>query len=442
MSVTARPTVPRAVISGLGFITSIGNDQSTVSQNLRALRHGFAPIEFIPGCELPVKVAGTIKDFDTRSPHFANWTWPSARYPLGRDVLRSIAPHGLHAFCALDQAIRDANLAPADLKAEDTGLFTASAGSPFLQRHFLNGMHESQGSRLQPLGIISTIAGTLNFNLAAHHGIRGGVCGFVSACASTAHALGYAQDEIRLGRHQRILVVGAEDLTAESTYSFHGMRVLSRNSDPATASRPFDRARDGFVGTGGACALVIEEADSAQARGAPIYAELLGWGQASDGHHMAVSDPGGQGLARAMQRALAASRLAPSDVDYINAHATSTQAGDRSEALALHTVFTAAGARPAISSTKALTGHALSMAGAMEAGFCALALREGFIPGQAHLTDPDPVCEGLNLPRQTLDQAPEVVLSNSSGFGGSNVVLAFRRWSPAALPALTRQTPP
>ncbi len=442
MSVTARPTVPRAVISGLGFITSIGNDQSTVSQNLRALRHGFAPIEFIPGCELPVKVAGTIKDFDTRSPHFANWTWPSARYPLGRDVLRSIAPHGLHAFCALDQAIRDANLAPADLKAEDTGLFTASAGSPFLQRHFLNGMHESQGSRLQPLGIISTIAGTLNFNLAAHHGIRGGVCGFVSACASTAHALGYAQDEIRLGRHQRILVVGAEDLTAESTYSFHGMRVLSRNSDPATASRPFDRARDGFVGTGGACALVIEEADSAQARGAPIYAELLGWGQASDGHHMAVSDPGGQGLARAMQRALAASRLAASDVDYINAHATSTQAGDRSEALALHTVFTAAGARPAISSTKALTGHALSMAGAMEAGFCALALREGFIPGQAHLTDPDPVCEGLNLPRQTLDQAPEVVLSNSSGFGGSNVVLAFRRWSPAALPALTRQTPP
>ncbi len=429
MTASARPSVPRVVICGLGFITSIGNEQSTVAQNLRALRHGFAPIEFIPGCDLPIKIAGTIKDFDTRSPHFADWSWPAARYPFGREVLRSIPPHGLHAFCALDQAIGDARLAPADLKAEDTGLFTASAGSPFLQRHFLNGMHESQGGRLQPLGIVSTIAGTLNFNLAAHHGIRGGVCGFVSACASTAHALGYAHDEIRLGRHQRILVVGAEDLSAESTYSFHGMRVLSRNPDPATASRPFDRARDGFVGTGGACALVIEDAASAQARGAPIYAELIGWGQASDGHHMAVSDPAGQGLARAMRRALAASRLDPADVDYVNAHATSTPAGDRSEALALHAVFTAAGAHPAISSTKALTGHALSMAGAMEAGFCALALREGFIPGQAHLTDPDPVCDDLNLPRQTLDRAPEVVLSNSSGFGGSNVVLALRRWS-------------
>jgi len=430
MTATARPSVPRVVISGLGFITSIGNEQSAVAQNLRALRHGFAPIEFIPGCDLPIKIAGTIKDFDTRSPHFADWSWPTARYPFGREVLRSIPPHGLHAFCALDQAIGDSRLASADLKAEDTGLFTASAGSPFLQRHILNGMHESQGGRVQPLGIVSTIAGTLNFNLAAHQGIRGGVCGFVSACASTAHALGYAHDEIRLGRHKRILVVGAEDLTAESTYSFHGMRVLSRNSDPATASRPFDVARDGFVGTGGATALVIEEAASAEARGAPIYAEFIGWGQASDGHHMAVSDPAGQGLARAMKRALASAGIAPSDVDYINAHATSTPAGDRSEALALHAVFTAAGAHPAISSTKALTGHALSMAGAMEAGFCALALREGFIPGQAHLSRPDPVCDGLNLPRETLEQTPEVVLSNSSGFGGSNVVLALRRWRP------------
>lgn len=433
MSSQPRPaSPPRVVISGLGFITSIGNDRPTVVRNLRSLTHGFAPFDFMPGCDLPIKVAGTIKDFDTRSPQFADWTWPADRYPFGREILRSIPPHGLHAFCALDQAIADSRLTPDLLRAEGTGLFTASAGSPFLQRHFLNGMHESNGARLQPLSIVSTIAGTLNFNLAAHHGIRGGVCGFVSACASSAHAIGYAHDEIRLGRHQRILVVGAEDLTAESTYSFHGMRVLSRNTDPATASRPFDSARDGFVGTGGACALVIEDAASAQARGAPIYAELIGWGQASDGHHMAVSDPAGQGLARAMQRALASAHLTAADIDYVNAHATSTPAGDRSEALALHAVFTAAGAHPAISSTKALTGHALSMAAAMEAGFCVLALKEGFIPGQAHLSTPDPVCEGLNLPRQTLDRAPGVVLSNSSGFGGSNVVLAFRRWPSAS----------
>ena len=420
---------PRVVLSGLGFVTSIGNGRAAVARSLRELRHGIEPFEFLPGCDLPVKVAGTIKDFDTRSSHFSEWRWP-ARYTFGRELLRSLPPHGLHAFCAVEQAVADARLSPADLAAEDTGLFTASAGSPFLQREFLNQMHETRGQRLAPLGVVGTIAGTLNFNLAAHHGIRGGVCGFVSACASTAHAIGYARDEIALGRHRRVLVVGGEDLTADSTYSFHGMRVLSRNPDPSSASRPFDVGRDGFVGTGGATALVVEDAAYAVARGAPVYAELAGWGQASDGYNMAISDPEGLGLARAIRRALDSARLEPGDVDYVNAHATSTPAGDRSEAHALHAVFTAAGAHPAISSTKALTGHGLSLAAAMEAGFCALALHEGFVPGQAHLAEPDPVCAGLNLPRESLDRAPEVVLSNSSGFGGSNVVLALRRWRP------------
>ena len=418
---------PRVVISGLGFITSIGNDRDTVARHLRELRHGIEPFEFFPGSEVPVKVAGTIKEFDTRSAYWPEWRLPE-RYTFTRNTLRSLPPHGLHAMCAVEQAIAMARLTPADLGNEDTGLFTASAGSPFLQRTFLNQLHESQGRRTAPLGVVSTIAGTLNFNLAAHYGIRGGVCGFVSACASTAHALGYAHDEIALGRHRRILVVGAEDLTPESTYSFHGMRVLSRNPNPATASRPFDTGRDGFVGTGGATALVLEDADSALARGAPVYAEMIGWGQASDGYSLAIAEPEGRGLVSALRRALKAARLNPGDVDYVNAHATSTQTGDLAEAHALHTVFTAAGARPAISSTKALTGHALSMAAAMEAGFCALALHDGFIPGQAHLTEPDPVCAGLTLPRVTLDRAPDVVLSNSSGFGGSNVVIALRRW--------------
>jgi 3-oxoacyl-[acyl-carrier-protein] synthase-1 len=417
----------RVVISGLGFITSIGHDRATVTRNLRELRHGLAPFDFIPGCDLPVKVAGTLKEFDTRSTHFSEWQWP-ARYAFPREVLRSLPPHGLYAMCAVEQLIADARLTRADLTDEETGLFTASAGSPFLQRDFLNQMHASRGTRIPPLGVVITIAGTLNFNLGAHYGIRGAVCGFTSACASTAHALGYAYDEIALGRLRRVLVVGAEDLTAESTYTFNAMRALSRNADPATASRPFDVARDGFVGTGGAAALVVETAASALARGAPIYAELLGWGQASDGYNMAISDPEGRGLTRAMQRALTAARLTPGEVDYVNAHATSTPTGDRSEAHALHTVFTAAGAHPAISSTKALTGHALSMAAAMEAGFCALALHDGFIPGQAHLVEPDPACAGLHLPLATLDRAPDVVLTNSSGFGGSNVVLALRRW--------------
>jgi len=250
-------------------------------------------------------------------------------------------------------------------------------------RHFLNQMYAARGERGNPMGVISSIAGTLNFNLAAHYKISGAVCGFVSACASSSHALGYAMDEIRLGRQRRMLVVGAEDMSAESVVSFSSLRALSNNPDPDTASRPFDSRRDGFVGTGGAVALVVEDADLARERGAHVYAELIGWGQASDGHSVAVSHPEGAGLREAMGRALADARVNTVDVDYVNAHATSTPAGDRSEALALHAVFTSSGAKPRVSSTKALTGHGLSLAGAMEAAFCALAIDEGFVPGAA-----------------------------------------------------------
>jgi 3-oxoacyl-[acyl-carrier-protein] synthase I len=418
---------PRVVISGLGFISSIGNDTASVTRSLRELRHGIATYEFFPGRDLEVKVAGTIKDFDTRSTHFSEWRWPEC-YAFERDVLRSLPPHGLHALCAVEQLIADAKLTPELLANGDTGLFTASAGSPFLQRHYLNQFYDSGCTRVHPMGIVSTIPGTLNFNLAPHYHIKGAVCGFVSACASTAHAIGYASDEIQLGRQQRILIVGAEDLTMESTYSFQGMRALSRNTDPDTASRPFDQARDGFVGTGGAASVLIESAASAQARGAPIYAELLGWGQASDGHNMAIAEPEGRGLVEAMRRALTDARITPGEVGYINAHATSTPIGDRSEIRAINTVFSSVGAKPAISSTKALTGHPLSMASVLETGFCALALAQDFTPGQAHLVTPDPEAVGLNLPQTTQPVAPGIILKNSSGFGGSNVSLVLRRW--------------
>lgn len=424
------PAMPRVVISGLGFISSIGNDPASVARSVRELRHGFEPFEFLPGKKLDVTVAGTIKGFDTRSTHHAEWRWPERYHALfTREILRSLPPHGLHAFCAMEQLVADARLTPDLLASFDTGLFTASAGSPFLQRHYLNQFHDSDGSRVHPMGVVSTISGTLNFNLAPYYHIKGAVCGFVSACASGAHAIGYACDEIRLGRQKRIVIVGGEDLSTDTTYPFHGMRALTRNPDPATASRPFDVARDGFVATGGAAALLLEDAAFARARGAPIYAEVAGWGQASDGHSMAIADPDGRGLAEAMRRALAAAGTAPGEVDYVNAHATSTPIGDRSEIRALNTVFTSVGAHPAVSSTKALTGHALSMAGVLETGICALALAEGFTPGQAHLVHPDAEAAALHLPRATTAEAPRVVLKNSSGFGGSNVALVLRRWS-------------
>ena len=420
-------STPRVVVTGLGFITSIGNDARAVSRSLRELTTGIERHDFLPGAELAIKVAGTIKGFDTTSIPWAGWRWPEG-YTFPREVLRGMPPHGLYAQCAVEQANRDARLGPAEIATEDTGLFCASAGSPRLQRYFLNQMHESRGARVSPMGVVSTIAGTLNFNLAAHFGIRGAVAGFSSACASTTQALGYGYDEIRLGRLKRVLVVGGEDVSFETLYPFSGMRALSRQADPALASRPFDRERDGFVGTGGSVALWLEDARDALSRGAPIYAELLGWGQSADGISVAQSDPDGHGLALAMQRALQSTGVAPPAVDYVNAHATSTPAGDLSEARALQTVFTAAGSRPYVSSTKALTGHGLSLAGVMETAFCALCLAEGFVPGAANLQNPDPACEGLNLPRTSQASAPRTVLKNSSGFGGSNVSLVMRRW--------------
>jgi 3-oxoacyl-(acyl-carrier-protein) synthase len=274
--------------------------------------------------------------------------------------------------------------------------------------------------------VVASISGTLNFNLAAHYGIKGAVTGFSSACASSAHALAYAYDEIALGRQKRMLVVGGEDDSWESLLPFSGMRALSRQENPALASRPFDQERDGFVGAGGGVVLILEAADFAKARGAPIAAELGGWAQSADGHKIAQSDPEGESLLAALRRALDAAHLAPAQIDYVNAHATSTLVGDRAEARALYRLF--GDQCPPVSSTKALTGHPLSMSGVMEAAFCVLAIQEGFIPGNAHTLNPEPACAVINLPRENLDRAPRHVLSNSCGFGGSNVVLVLSRW--------------
>jgi len=221
-----------------------------------------------------------------------------------------------------------------------------------------------------------------------------------------------------------MFVVGAEDFTEETIVPFGVMRVLSSQTDPDIASRPFDRDRDGFVGTGGSVVLVLESEEAAKARSASVYAEMKGWGQSTDGHHVAIAHPEGAGLRRAMEAALTSASITTDQVDYINAHATSTQIGDAAECRAIKSVF-GSQPKPRISSTKALTGHALSLSSVMEAAFSVLALKHGFIPGQAHLKNPDVEAVGLNLPRETLDEAPATVMSNSSGFGGANVSVIF-----------------
>ncbi|HRH99239.1 MAG TPA: beta-ketoacyl synthase N-terminal-like domain-containing protein, partial [Prosthecobacter sp.] len=221
-----------------------------------------------------------------------------------------------------------------------------------------------------------------------------------------------------------MFVVGAEDCHPYNILPFASLRALSSQSDPALAPRPFDVNRDGFIITGGGAALVLEDAEHAAARGATVYAEVKGWGQASDGYDVVAPDPSGNGLARAMTNALQDAGLEPSDVDYINAHATATAAGDLAELNALKAVFTG-DKRPKVSSTKALTGHGLSLAGALEAGICCLAIREGFMPASAKIQNLDPACEGISILTERLDQAPQITMSNSSGFGGANVALIF-----------------
>ena len=418
--------MPRVFITGLGFVTSIGNDAATVTRNLRELRHGFELYPPFQKPDIPVKVVGTIKEFATDSTDPEDWTFP-ARYKIKRELLRSMAPNGLFAHCAMLQAIEDARLTEPDISNADTGLYAASGGSPYLTNYHHERLQKLGVMRCSPLGIVASIVGTLNFNLVAAFKIRGASCGFSSACASSAHALGFAFDDLALGRQKRMFIVGAEDGNVDAILPFAGMRTLSLQTNPDLASRPFDAGRDGFVGTGGGVVLVLETEEEVERRGVKPYAEFLGWGQASDGYNVAISHPEGSGSAASMSNALRSAGVSPSEVDYVNAHATSTVIGDVSEARALRAVFKESTPRVAVSSTKALTGHGLSLAGAMESAFCALALREGFIPGNAHLSKVEPECEGLNLPRTTENRQANIVVKNSSGFGGANVALVLKR---------------
>lgn len=413
---------PSVVISGLGFVTSIGDSRAAVSHALRSLKHGLAPWVAVPGIDLAVKLAGLLRGFDVSASNPAAWFWPS-EFTMDLSVVRAMPPQGVYALAALQQALGEARLSNGILGDGATGLFCASAGSPRMLYQHLSKLEASGWRRAHPHGVISSVAGALNFHLAAILGIRGASCGFVSACSSGSHALGFAMDEIRLGRQQRMIVIAAEDLNAENALPFTGMGALSSATDPVLASRPFDRGRDGFVPTGGAVALVLESEASAAARGARAMARILGWGQACDGYHVAMPHPDGRGLSDAMRLAMRDAEVTRTDVGYVNAHATSTPAGDRAEARALFDVF--GQHRVPVSSTKALTGHGLSLAGLMEAAFCVLALDEGFIPGQAHLLEPDEDSARLNLPRETQIEQPRIILNNSSGFGGSTVSHAF-----------------
>ena len=414
----------RAVVTGLGFITSIGNSRAAVLESLRTQRRGIEIHPELDRPDIPYKLAGTIKGFDFSSEMREAWKFP-AGLTIPRTLLRGLPPHGVFAYAAMEEAIADAGLEKADISNPRTGLMCASAGSPRMLYRNLDKMLHEGIHRLHPNSVSMSTAGTLNFNLVAAFQIRGAATGFVNACAASSVAFGHALDSIRRNRNEIVFVVGAEDCDIYNILPFGCCRALTSATDASQYPCAFDVKRDGFAATGGAAVLVLENLDHARQRGAKIYAEALGWGQTSDGYDVMAPEPSGEGLERAMQEAIRDAEIDVAEIDYVNAHATATALGDPAECHALRRLF--GENAPLISSTKSQTGHALSMAGALEAAICCLAIREEFTPVSMNISELDPSCAGLRIVTAPVDHSPRTVLSNSSAFGGSNVSLILRR---------------
>jgi 3-oxoacyl-[acyl-carrier-protein] synthase-1 len=416
--------VRRVVVTGLGFVTSIGNNRAAVLDSLRNQRTGIEIHPELDRPELPVKLAGTIKGFSFPTADQDSWQFPDG-ISISRKELRSMSPHVVYAYAAMNEAIADGAIPPNTISNPRIGLMSASSGSAMMLYRNVDKMLKKGVLRCHPFSLAASVAGTLNFNLVSIFKIRGASAGLISACSSSAHAFGYATDLIRQGRQDAMFVVGAEDCDLFSILPFATVRALTRSTDPSRSPCAFDRKRDGFAASGGATVLFLEELEHARQRGAQIYAETLGWGQSSDGYDIVAPEPNGEGLARAMRGALKDANVSADEIDYINAHATATPQGDAAEARAIQSVF--GNRSPLVSSTKSQTGHALSGAGALEAAICCLAIREKFTPVSMKITELDPICGGMNIVTKPVDFAPRTVLSNSLAFGGANVALMLRR---------------
>ena len=411
----------RVVVTGLGLVTPLGLGAPANWSALLAARSGIGPITAFDTTGFDVRIAGQVPDFDL-APF------------IGRKDAKKMDRFIHHALVAARLAGDDAGLScplPEAL-GERTGVLVGSGlGGLQTIEESIEILRTKGPSRLSPFTIPRLITNLAPGHISILYNALGPNLSAVSACATGAHAVGDAARLIALGEMDVMFAGGAEaTITPLGIGGFAAMKALStRNDSPGDASRPFDAERDGFVAAEGAGVLILEALDHARARGARIYAELLGYGASSDAHHITAPDPEGRGARRAMKAALEDAGVAPEDVDYVNAHGTSTPFNDTIETFALKQVFGDHARQLWISSTKGCTGHMLGAAGAVEAAYTALALATGEVPPTANLEHPDPACDLDYVPREARRRPLNVAISNSFGFGGTNACLVFRRFN-------------
>jgi 3-oxoacyl-[acyl-carrier-protein] synthase II len=413
------PSSRRVVVTGLGAVTPLGNTVPEFWANVVAGKSGVREITLFDASGMPTRIAAEVRSFEPGE-------------LIGKKEARRMDRFAQFAFVAAREAVADSKLVITDDNRDRIGVVFASGIGGILtleEQHKL--LLERGPDRVSPFFIPMLMGNSAPGQISIALDVHGPTQTTVSACASSNNAIG---DAYRMIMHDDadIIVSGGSEaaITPLAVAGFCAMKAMStRNDDPAGASRPFDRGRDGFVLAEGGGALILEELEFAKARGARIYAEVIGYGQSSDAYHIVTPDPSSRGVRLAMQRALADAKASPDDVDYINAHATSTGLGDLAEVQACAAVFGARAATLPMSSNKSMFGHALGAAGALE-GICSvLTLRDGILPPTINYTDPDPQCPVDCVPNVARKASPEVVLSSSFGFGGHNAVLAFRTYS-------------
>lgn len=407
----------RVVVTGLGMVGPVGLNIPDSWRNILAGRSGIRPLTHFDVTDFSVRFGGSVWDFDV-TPY------------VSPKEAKKMDPFIHYGIAAASQAIEDAGLEVTDQNAERIGVAIGSGigGLPGIEKGydaFLKGGPRKISPFFVPSNIINMVAG----NLSIKYGLKGPNISIVSACTTGTHNIGEAARIIAYGDADAMVAGGTEMATSPSGLGgFAAARALStRNDDPQTASRPWDKERDGFVLSDGAGVLVIEEYEFARRRGATIYAELAGFGMSADAYHMTLPCSGGDGARRCMRNALHDAGLNPEEVDYVNAHGTSTPAGDKAETEAIKAVFGASARKIAVSSTKSMTGHQLGAAGGVEAAFSVLAIRDQVAPPTINYVTPDPDCDLDYVPNQARQMKIDVVLSNSFGFGGTNGTLVFRK---------------